>query len=145
MGKTELKLEQSNKPHASFENIDEQRIKEITRKFVFDGHVGLEEKDLIFEIIKLIKCDLSSAKSIMQKMKDLGMDVCHHWNIGYTIRRFADMRGYVSDEEFQEIDKKIEEKARKEDAREAKFIEKYGADRSKWSDDIWDEYEYGDE
>ena len=32
----------------------------------------------------------------------------------------------------------------KEDKREAKFVEKYGADKSKWSEDVWDEYEYGD-
>jgi len=28
---------------------------------------------------------------------------------------------------------------------EAKFIEKHGADKSKWSEDVWDEYEYGDD
>lgn len=27
----------------------------------------------------------------------------------------------------------------------AKSIEKYGIDKSKWSDDVWDDYEYGDE
>lgn len=121
-----MRMEQSNKTSMPSENIGEQRIKEITRKFVFDGHVGLDEKDLIFEVIKLIKCDLVTAKSILQKMKDLGMVVCHHWNVGYVIRRFADMRGYVTDDEFAEIDKKIEEKARKEDKREAQFIAKYG-------------------
>jgi len=24
-------------------------------------------------------------------------------------------------------------------------MEKYGADKAKWSDDVWEEYEYGDE
>ena len=76
-------------------------------------------------------------------MKDLGMDVCHHWNVGFTIRKFADMRGYVTEDEFKILDKKILDEMKKEDSREAKFIEKYGADKSKWSDDAWDEYEYG--
>lgn len=91
----------------------------------------------------MIKCDLSFAKLTVQKMKDPGMDVCHHWNIGYTIRRFADMRGYVTTEEFQEIDKKMLDVMKKENAKEAKFIEKHGVDKSKWSDDVWGEY--GDE
>ena len=147
MGQIQLRLDQSNKEDEklSVKTIDEKKICEITRKFVFDGHVGLDEKELIFQIIKLIKCDLALAKTIVQNMRDLGMDVCHHWYVGYTIRRFADMRGYVTPEEFQEIDKKIQEDIRKEDAREAKFIEKYGIDKSKWSDDVWDEYEYGEE
>ena len=145
MEKTKLRLEQStHDSEISTENIDEQRIREIIRKFVLDGHIGLDEKELIFEIIKMIKCDMSTAKSIVQKMNELGMKVCHHWRLGYTIRKFADMRGYVTDEEFKQSDKRILEKMKKEDKREAKFMEKYGADKSKWSDDTWDEYEYGD-
>jgi len=141
-----LRLEQStHDSEISTENIDEQRIREIIRKFVLDGHIGLDEKELIFEIIKMIKCDMSSAKSIVQKMNELGMKVCHHWHLGYAIRKFADMRGYVTDEELKQSDKKILEKMIKEDKREAKFIEKYGADKAKWSDDVWEEYEYGEE
>ena len=142
-----MRLEQSNKEDEKLptKKIDKKKICEITRKLVFDGYVGLDEKELIFQIIKLIKCDLESAKTIIQNMRDLGMDVCHHWNVGYTIRRFADMRGYVTAEEFYEIDKKIQEETRKEDAREAEFIEKYGIDKSKWSDDVWEEYEYGEQ
>jgi hypothetical protein len=30
---------------------------------------------------------------------------------------------------------------KKENKRETKFIEKYRSDKSKWSDDVWDEYE----
>jgi len=141
-----LRLEQSNKDHKiDAEIVDESKIKEITRKFVFDGHVGLDEKEIIFETIKTMRCDLSCAKSIVQNMKGLGMDVCYHWNIGYAIRKFADMRGYVTDEEFKILDKKMLEDMRKEDVKEAKFVEKHGVDKSKWSDDVWDEYEYGEE
>ena len=145
MEKTKLRLEQStHDSEISTENIDEQRIREIIRKFVLDGHIGLDEKELIFEIIKMIKCDMSSAKSIVQKMKELGMNVCYRWHLRYTIRKFADMRGYVTDEEFKQSDKKILEKMIKEDKQEVKFIEKYGIERSKWSDAVWEEYEYGD-
>jgi len=72
------------------------------------------------------------------------MNVCYRWHLGYTIRKFADMRGYVTDEEFKQSDKKILEKMIKEDKQEVKFIEKYGIERSKWSDAVWEEYEYGD-
>ena len=35
--------------------------------------------------------------------------------------------------------------ADKDNKRESKFLEKYGTDKAKWSDDVWNEYEYGDE
>ena len=52
-----MKLEQSNPGNEKItaKEIDDIRIREITRKFVFDGHIGLDEKDLIFEIIKADK------------------------------------------------------------------------------------------
>jgi len=125
--------------------ISEDEIKRLVRKFVFDENFELDETDLKFEIIKEKKCDLKTADSILQKMKDLGLAVCHNWRIGFSLRKFADMRGYLTDDEFKKIDQEIVEREKKEDEHEAKFIEKYGVDKSKWSDDVWDEYEYGEE
>ena len=57
---------------------------------------------------------------------------------------FAEMRGYAT-KEIEQLDKKSQEIEEKAEKREAKFMEKYGTDRSKWSDEVWEKYEYGDE
>lgn len=57
---------------------------------------------------------------------------------------FAEMRGYTT-EELEQLDQKsseIEERIKK---RESQFMEKYGTDISKWSDDIRKKYEYDNE
>ena len=75
-------------------------------------------------------------------MKELGLSVCTHWMTGYSIRMFAEMSDYVTVEELKQLDKEALERAQKADKREAKFFEKYGTDKSKRSDDVWDDYEY---
>jgi len=126
-------------------DVSEDTVKEIVRMLIFAGSANIEEKDLLYEIIKHMKCDIKTAQGVFDKMKELGLQVCYYWQNGYSIRRFADMRHYVTEEEFKKLDKEELEKLKKENEREAKFIEKYGADKSKWSDDVWDEYEYGDD
>jgi hypothetical protein len=37
------------------------------------------------------------------------------------------------------------EATEKKDTRESKFMEKYGPDKTKWSDDVLNEYEYDDD
>jgi len=125
--------------------ISENEIKRLIRKFVFDEKLELDEDDLKYEMIKDTKCDLKTSEDIFKKMLDLGLQICHNWRFGYSLRKFANMRGYITEEEFKKLDEKIDERLKKEDEREAKFIEKYGPDKSKWSDDVWDEYEYREE
>jgi hypothetical protein len=74
-------------------------------------------------------------------MNDLGLSVCTNWMIqGYSLSMFAEMRGYAT-EELEQIDKKSQEIEEKMEKREDRFMEKHGPDRSKWSDDTWEEYE----
>ena len=135
------------------EDFSEERIKEIIRKLIFDENFSLEENDLLAKIIKLIKCDLKTAKEIFQKMNKLGLEVCRS-SYGYSIQQFAEIRGYVSDEEFKKLSKEIEEREHKQqreyeeserrwkrefEENKKKFIEKHGP-QSKWSEDVWDEY-----
>ncbi|MDH3313058.1 MAG: hypothetical protein OEM28_07920 [Nitrosopumilus sp.] len=116
---------------------------DITRKLVFAENSQLEENKLLYEVIKLTKCDLNTAKSIFQKMKEFGLSVCTNWMMaGYSLRSFAEMRDYATEEELKQRDKEKLERAKREDQREAKFMEKYGTDRSKWSDDVWDDLWY---
>jgi len=62
----------------------------------------------------------------------------------YSLQSFAEMRGYAT-EELEQLDKKSLKIEEKMEQRETQFMEKYGSDRSKWFDDVWDEYEYGDD
>lgn len=137
-----LELKSSDKDPSE---TNEQQIIEITRKLVFAEKSELQEKDFLYEVIKLTKCDLKTAESIFERFKELGLGVCTHFMMsGYSLRSFAEMRCYATDEDLEQIDKKRLERAEKADKREADFMEKYGTDKAKWSDDTWEEYEYGD-
>jgi len=142
---TELKLELESENNTKSNEIDEQKIIDITRRLVSSEKSHLQEDDLLYQIIKLTKCDLTTAKHTFEEMKNLGLSVCTNWMTpGYSLSMFAKMRGYAT-EELEQLDKKSQEMEEKMKRREAKFLEKYGADRSKWSADVWVEYEYGDD
>ena len=82
---------------------------------------------------------------MFQKMKGLGLSVCTNWMTpGYSLQMFAEMRGYAT-EELEQLHKKSQEMEEKMEKRESQFMEKYGADMSKWSDEILEKYEYGDD
>ena len=69
-------------------------------------------------------------------MKELGLSVCTNWMMaGYSLSMFAEMRGYAT-EELEQLHKKSQEIEEEMEKRETKFLEKYGADRSKWSDEV---------
>jgi len=63
-------------------------------------------------------------------------------DFGYSIRRFANMRGYLSDSDLERLNKETLEKIRQTNPKVAKFMEKYGVDKTEWSDEVADEYEY---
>jgi hypothetical protein len=141
---TELKLELDSKDKTVSVEIDEQKIIEITRKLVLTAKSTLLEDDLQYQIIKLTKCDLTTANDILDKMKELGLSVCTNYIMaGYSFQMFAEMRGYAT-EELEQLDKKSQEIEEKAEKRESQFMEKYGTDRSKWSDEVWEEFENGD-
>ena len=136
-------LDKKLKPNT--EDTSEQRIREIVRKFFFDGKSNLKEDEMLLEIINLIKCDLKTAKAIVQKMKDLGLEVCTTRFIpGYSIAQFVKIRGYLSKDELQKLqnerDKAAKELEEEEKKLEQEFIEKHGSDKSKWSKEALDEY-----
>jgi len=139
-----LKLELDSKDEIVSVETDEQKIIEITRKLVLTAKSTLLEDDLLYQIIKLTKCDLTTANDILDKMKELGLSVCTNYMMAeYSLQMFAEMRGYVT-EELEQLDKKSQEIEEKAEKRESQFMEKYGTDRSKWSDEVWEEFENGD-
>jgi hypothetical protein len=111
-------------------------------KLIADGFQMMEENDMLFQIIKYTKCDQPEANDILDRMKELGLNICSSIDSGYSIRRFANMRGYVSDSELEQMDKIMLEEIRNENPKKAKFMEKYGVDMSTWSFEVTDEYEY---
>jgi len=139
-----LKQELDSKDEIVSVETDEQKIIEITRKLVLTAKSTLLEDDLLYQIIKLTKCDLTTANDILDKMKELGLSVCTNYMMAeYSLQMFAEMRGYVT-EELEQLDKKSQEIEEKAEKRESQFMEKYGTDRSKWSDEVWEEFENGD-
>jgi len=140
-------------PTVQLDEISEDEIKEIIRKLIFDEHYKLNQQELLAEIINYIKCELKTAKEIFQKMNQLGLEVCGSY-FEYSIRKFSEIRGYVSDEEFKKLSKEKEERQRKlyrehvEEERiwdieykekEKKFIKKYGP-QAEWSEYVQAEF-----
>ena len=128
--------------HNTKKIISDERIEEIISKLLSDGFQIMQENDMLFQIIKYTKCDRLEATNILDRMKELGLDICSSFNSDYSIIRFANMRGHLSDSDLEQMNKIILEKVRKENPKKAKFMEEHGVDKSTWSYDETDEYEY---
>ena len=124
--------------------INDEKIEEIISMLISDGFQILESDEILFQIIKYTKCVKSEASDNFGRMKELGLGICFSVDFGYSIRRFANMRGYISDSELEKLNEESLEVIRKEDPVVAKFMEKHGVDKTGWSDDVVDEFEYGD-
>lgn len=98
--------------------LTEERIGEITREIFYNvGSVSLKKDELECEIIRQTKCDLKTAEAIFSQMLSLGLEVCcfRGPSIEYSIRKFVNMRGYVSDEELEKMDNELLEEMKKID------------------------------
>ncbi len=137
-----MKLESVNFEKITKKPIDDGRIEEIISKLVSDGFQIMEEYDILFQIIKHTKCEKSEASDILSRMNELGLGICYHFNFGYSIRRFANMRGYISDSELEQLNRESLEKIREINPKIAQFMKKHGVDKTEWSDEVADEYEY---
>jgi len=139
-----LKLETIQFDNSSSKKIiSDERIEEIISKLILDGFQIMEEYDILFQIIKYTKCEKSEASDILERMNELGLEICYHSSFGYSVRRFANMRGYISDSELERLNKVTLDKIREINPKIAQFMEKYGIDKTEWSDEVVDEYEYG--
>ena len=129
--KSKINHEQGEGP--DLDDVSEQRIQEIVRYLWNNVEICIfKEDDLAFEIIKLIKCDLKEARNIIEKMKRLGLSVCKSISpfYHYDLERFGLMRGYILKSEVKEFEEI-----------ERQFFDKYGEDKSIWSDKVWEEFE----
>jgi len=109
-----------------FEEINDDVIKEFVRDLILsdespeseDEH---SEDELKFDFIKRTKCDISHAESVIKKMKQDGLVLCELSRLAeknfsqmffsdisskYNIARFANLRGYLTINEFTDIRKR---------------------------------------
>lgn len=156
-------------PTIKINDTDEEEIKEFVRDLVLsDDNPSSEdvysEDVLRFDFIRKKKCDVAYANRVIEKMKQDGLTLCNQSTVGspnflsfrvldvsetYNLAKFANLRGYVTIQEFATIMKKrieIRREIEKEEEREKRFIQKYGP-ISEWSTEIqemYDDSEYND-
>jgi len=86
--------------------IEEEVVKEITRDQVVNkSKKECYQNGLLVDIIQLKKCDVITAEAIVAKMIALGLKVCTSAREGFFIERFAQVRGYVTEEEVANAEK----------------------------------------
>jgi len=102
-----------SKPVLPIDEVNEDDIKDFARtivkkrNFVFKSCIFSEE-DILYEVIKIKKCDLNLADGFFEKMKDLGLRLCEmddYDYIAYNLLKFCAMRGYVAKEELPHLKK----------------------------------------
>jgi len=142
----------------ALEDVIEEEIKEIVRSIIGKGKsqykITITEREILYTIIKNKKLTLIEARKIFNKMLDLGLEICWSKELtfdgttNYDIEKFAEMRGYISEEELNKIIKyreKLQDDEEKQlkklqEEEKKKFFEKYGSDKSKWSPELWKKY-----
>jgi len=141
------KIESGLSENPALDAITDEEVEEIVRQLwgeMRSNVIGHDE--LLFEIIKLKKCNLKEANNMLAKINSLGLTICEP--IGpygdYDLEKFGLMRGYIIDSEIQEKRKRQKEEYKRleknEKEREKKFIEKHGSDMERWPEEVWQEY-----
>lgn len=137
--------------------IPEDDIKQLVRELILEDHSPDSEdlfsrEELQIEYIRKTKCETRVAEGLFERMLQLGLSLCEDYprkfsfTLGqkYNLATFANLRGYITIDEFYDT---IKERMRIRDhteqherEREKRFIEKYGSDKTKWSEDTWQKY-----
>jgi len=145
-------------PAAKRKEITEDEIKEFVRGLILedtdpDSKDVYSENDLKFHLIKKTGYDVKYAENVIEKMKQDGLVLCEQSeklyslsfqdedsSTTYNLAKFANLRGYVTIDEFStvtnerfKIRQEMEDEEEKE--REERFIKKYGP-KSQWSDEV---------
>ncbi|PBO84241.1 MAG: hypothetical protein COA77_10585 [Thaumarchaeota archaeon] len=146
-------------PTVKIDGIDEDEIKELVRDLIFQE--GLEElhseNDLKFHFIRETKCNVKHAENLLERMLSDGLVLCRQietergyfksisgdYSFTYNLERFANLRGYVTENELYEILNRrsnIKIDNYKMDKIEIKLNEKYG-DKTQWPDELLEKFE----
>ena len=102
--------------------VEEEIVKEITRDQVVNkSNNECSENRLLVDIIELKKCDVITARAILLKMKDLGLELCTYIRDGYSMERFGLVRGYVTKVEVENAEKARRQNEKEMEERERKL------------------------
>ncbi len=106
-------------PTVKVDDVDENEIKELVRGLVLSE--GLEElcseNELKFHFIRETKCDVRHVESLLAKMMGDGLVLCRQtkmtlgylrtiigdYSQTYNLEKFANLRGYITTDEFFQI------------------------------------------
>lgn len=84
------------------EEISEKSIREFIRKQILEEKIGETFRDSFLRaVIDFKKCDMSYATSMFKKIEELGLRICKNIGSGYNLIQFAEMRGYLTEEETE--------------------------------------------
>jgi len=144
--------------------VSKKLVKNIIRELTFDEFSFSGDGDLIKEIIRKTKCDVPTAKSIVDEMRNLGLgytenrglafDILHDSSIT-TLTELATICGYLSSKEISSIQKEQDRRSEqywrrtKQEEQEYEkryseyciaFAKKHGEDSKKWSKEVKREY-----
>jgi hypothetical protein len=142
--KTLLTIVQAGFRPANQEKISEEEIMRLVRYEALEQkRLSVTKEEICFDLIKITRCRYTHAKNVFDEMEELGLGLCTSTVYSYQIHKFAIMRGYITTEESkQTIENMIIEEAKQEKF-EKDFVQKYGQDMSKWSDETWKKYDRG--
>ena len=105
----ELVFDNSDSVFAIEENEIKKSVKELIKKSEKEIEViHYKDNEILYEIIKMKKCDCDEAELILRRMKDLGLDLCEvdHSYGTYDIGEFGLIRQYISNDELSLVYKK---------------------------------------
>jgi len=104
--------------------VSEEEIKKLVREMVLENESPNEDADVYseneieFEMIRKTSCDVKYAQAVLKKMARLGLGLCRQdktsesfndeidFSQTYDLGRFANLRSYISIDEFAKINKK---------------------------------------
>ncbi len=120
--------------------ISAKLVKKIIRELTFDEFSFSGDGDLIKEIIRKTKCDVPTAKSIVDEMRNLGLGYTEDPGIDYaslrglkktSLTELATMCGYLSSEEISSIQKEQDRRAEQREREYQKKLSKYNEEFTK--------------
>ncbi len=145
-------LPTSNPKAKGADDIAEDRLREVVTHLAWKHRLeGLNEKSILYEIIKLIKCPLDRAREILRAMKDRGLELCEDHlcmkmdgsGSYYNLFRFARMWGYITDEELEKDP--INQYHKQLDSKIQEMEKKYGVSYEELPDQAWKEVDEWEE
>lgn len=118
---------------------------------------GYSNDQILHDVIKCKKCDVSYAQNILDRIKELGLELFENptdslESPSYDMLGFAESRQILSGEQLQNVYLRLEQKQKEQQEHlanleshdkevEKKFVEQYG-DSKDWTAEVWSKYNH---